>query len=274
MFFQILQKNNNEIFKKEFIDDTKSWVTKKWIFDNRGITIEEKYKESYLVNFDNGKILHCFCPYDRVFELKCNQGLGSMEITFLVEANEHSMSICIENCNTQEIKSAISFALKQKKNSKNTTEFKRVQVFKKVESNKFDSGEYIMQCQTCGQVFRYTNADLNKNEEIKKEADKINSQAAFNSFFVSYTVSAIDKQRAENKLNTMVDYSSCPKCKSSKLKRISEEELHQIQEKENAPVTSTTLSSADELKKFKELLDSGVITQEEFDAKKKELLGL
>lgn len=33
-------------------------------------------------------------------------------------------------------------------------------------------------------------------------------------------------------------------------------------------------SSADELKKYKELLDSGVITQEEFDAKKKQLMGL
>ena len=33
-------------------------------------------------------------------------------------------------------------------------------------------------------------------------------------------------------------------------------------------------SNADELKKFKELLDSGVITQEEFDEKKKQLLGL
>lgn len=33
-------------------------------------------------------------------------------------------------------------------------------------------------------------------------------------------------------------------------------------------------SEADELKKFKELLDTGIITQEEFDAKKKELLGL
>ena len=33
-------------------------------------------------------------------------------------------------------------------------------------------------------------------------------------------------------------------------------------------------SVADELKKFKELLDMGVITQEEFDAKKKQLLGL
>ena len=41
----------------------------------------------------------------------------------------------------------------------------------------------------------------------------------------------------------------------------------------NAPVVAQ-LSAADELKKFKELLDMGVINQEEFDAKKKELLGL
>ena len=33
-------------------------------------------------------------------------------------------------------------------------------------------------------------------------------------------------------------------------------------------------SNADELKKYKELFDSGVITQEEFEAKKKQLLGL
>ena len=37
---------------------------------------------------------------------------------------------------------------------------------------------------------------------------------------------------------------------------------------------SATVSVADELKKFKELLDMGAITQEEFDAKKKDLLGL
>lgn len=33
-------------------------------------------------------------------------------------------------------------------------------------------------------------------------------------------------------------------------------------------------TNADELKKYKDLLDSGAITQEEFDAKKKELLGI
>ena len=39
-------------------------------------------------------------------------------------------------------------------------------------------------------------------------------------------------------------------------------------------IVQAAVSAADELKKFKELLDMGVITQEEFDAKKKQLLGL
>ena len=40
------------------------------------------------------------------------------------------------------------------------------------------------------------------------------------------------------------------------------------------PQVIQEISVADELKKFKELLDMGIITQEEFDAKKKQLLGL
>ncbi len=40
------------------------------------------------------------------------------------------------------------------------------------------------------------------------------------------------------------------------------------------PDSASELGVADELKKYKELLDSDVITQEEFDAKKKQLLGL
>ena len=40
------------------------------------------------------------------------------------------------------------------------------------------------------------------------------------------------------------------------------------------PTVVQQVSAADEIKKFKELLDLGVITQEEFDAKKKQLLGL
>ena len=45
----------------------------------------------------------------------------------------------------------------------------------------------------------------------------------------------------------------------------------------NAPqqgVAPQQVDAAEELQKYKQLLDSGVITQEEFDAKKKQLLGI
>lgn len=52
-----------------------------------------------------------------------------------------------------------------------------------------------------------------------------------------------------------------------------------IKTKEEKNTESTTIitqssSNAEELAKFKKLLDDGIITQEEFDAKKKQLLGL
>lgn len=49
-----------------------------------------------------------------------------------------------------------------------------------------------------------------------------------------------------------------------------------IEKKKTAQTESDKSNSgnAEELKKYKELLDSGIITQEEFDAKKKQILGL
>ncbi|MFT8930064.1 MAG: SHOCT domain-containing protein [Sporolactobacillus sp.] len=50
---------------------------------------------------------------------------------------------------------------------------------------------------------------------------------------------------------------------------------HKIDEIHNSEVATTSVpSDADEILKFKQLLDAGVITQDEFDAKKKQLLGL
>ena len=42
----------------------------------------------------------------------------------------------------------------------------------------------------------------------------------------------------------------------------------------NSPDKIYSFSPADEIKKFKELLDAGIITKEEFEIKKKELLGI
>ncbi len=64
--------------------------------------------------------------------------------------------------------------------------------------------------------------------------------------------------------------------KDEAYKIISDLLINRQDEKEKvAPQTIEIKSDeADQLKKYKDLLDSGVITQEEFDAKKKQLLGL
>ena len=50
--------------------------------------------------------------------------------------------------------------------------------------------------------------------------------------------------------------------------------LNRINKANVASASTPATSPADELKKYKELLDAGVLSQEEFDAKKKQLLGL
>ena len=65
----------------------------------------------------------------------------------------------------------------------------------------------------------------------------------------------------------------CPHCNSTDVSALTKEEW-EAEKAKKAQGNSVPLSSADELKKYKELLDMGVITQEEFDAKKKQLLGL
>lgn len=52
------------------------------------------------------------------------------------------------------------------------------------------------------------------------------------------------------------------------------QKLRECKAAKNGGTVIQQASAADEIKKYKELLDMGVITQEEFDAKKKQLLGL
>ena len=53
------------------------------------------------------------------------------------------------------------------------------------------------------------------------------------------------------------------------------EKTEEIKAKQTQPsIVSAEVSAADELLKYKKLLDAGALTQEEYDAKKKQLLGL
>ena len=63
--------------------------------------------------------------------------------------------------------------------------------------------------------------------------------------------------------------------KMEEVQKYIKQKVDEAKKQKNTPiVVAGSVSSADELKKFKELLDMGIITQEEFDAKKKQLLGL
>ena len=50
------------------------------------------------------------------------------------------------------------------------------------------------------------------------------------------------------------------------------DKLEELQQRDSSP--KTNISGADEIKKYKELLDCGIIKEEEFSKKKKELLGI
>ena len=57
------------------------------------------------------------------------------------------------------------------------------------------------------------------------------------------------------------------------LKIIKDEIYKRIEEKKNQD-NKGSISQADELKKFADLKEQGIITEEEFNAKKKQILGL
>ena len=62
--------------------------------------------------------------------------------------------------------------------------------------------------------------------------------------------------------------------KMEEVYQIVSEQISNRQNNKGSVTVVNSTSNADELKKYKDLLDSGIITQAEFDAKKKQLLGL
>ncbi len=132
--------------------------------------------------------------------------------------------------------------------------------------------EFRKKCNVCGHVFCYRESDIIRNKQLAKQAKTSANLSMLNAVagtrYDSYEMS----KSANRAIDQIVDYSVCPNCNSSDLRDATDEEIKQAQS--NNGNVASIISSADELKEFKELLDSGVITQEEFDAKKKQLLGL
>ena len=252
-------------FEKQFL-----CRMEKWTFDDYGITIEKNFTEEILKKKDNGELLHFFCPYANIKKIELSKYVNLIQMTYYdKDCDTHMDAISCDDYARRDAKAAVNFALKQKK--KNKMEPENFKVYNAVTGNKFNSEEFIMHCEICGQVFRYTSGDIKRNLRKMEESDKMKTPLLDVLIYTPLKTS-VDSLRAEEKLKTVKNLNACPQCNSTKVKRISEEEFKEIQEKQSKPTTSPSV--VDELKGFKDLLDSGVITQEEFDAKKKQLLGL
>ena len=141
-----------------------------------------------------------------------------------------------------------------------------------------DSKEFRKHCNVCGHVYCYTMGDLRRNQQLIRQSERESKLGLVQTLGSSQLMGKMNMDSAQQKLDQVVDYTRCPNCHSKDVSDIPDGEPISASE---TPAASTVVSPAapaasamDELKKLKELLDMGIVTQEEFDAKKKQLLGL
>ena len=135
------------------------------------------------------------------------------------------------------------------------------------------SVESRMRCNVCGEIFCYSDDDLARNRALQQDAAKARNSALWEALGGTNLAANQYTSRADSYEAQIIDYSKCPKCHSSNLTALSKEEFESCKNN-SAGNNNSSPSAADEIKKFKDLLDAGIITQEEFDTKKKQLLGL
>lgn len=134
-----------------------------------------------------------------------------------------------------------------------------------------EASEHRMRCNVCGHIFCYTDEDIMRNTTnagMGAIAAIGGIAAALGGGTIFHTHHL--QGQADRYNDKIVDYSRCPACNSTNITEIKKGEVTQPQNDTAALVSS----SVDEIKKYKELLDMGIITQEEFEIKKKQLLGL
>ncbi len=118
---------------------------------------------------------------------------------------------------------------------------------------------------------------ISVNNEEKKELIiydsyvlcKINSKESKQLFFEDITNIGIEKNTLKI-AGVGVEFRISNLTNAESMKDVIIEKKKSVQDK----LDSSNISNADELKKYKELWDNGVISKEEFDAKKRQLLGL
>lgn len=158
-------------------------------------------------------------------------------------------------------------------NSFDTAEILKMRSKKVEEWKNEGKAEYRKKCNVCGKIFCYTEMDLHNNRVNAGQALASAIGGASSTIGGSSRATMEFGKATDRAADRVIDYNKCPECGSVDLVMLTKEEFEAEKAKQENK-NSGAVSAADELKKFKELLDMGAITQEEFDAKKKQLLGL
>lgn len=245
-------------------------------------------EDDYLAFRDDGIIYHFdknhwLAPYESITKISSLFGIVKFEGRGRGKTYRGLFKVASED--NKKLKEAISYTKSRMVANPSATfyllkpisEDGKVDIIAEEETEKlFTVYVHRKQCDKCGHIIYYTQDQL--NESIKKSKEALLSSVAGVAGAMSgnYTASAVhtaNSKKESNESDEILDLEKCPICYAkclTNLDPITMDEYKKIKAEENKPV----LSSADEIKKFKELWDMGVITEEEFNAKKKELLGL
>lgn len=125
----------------------------------------------------------------------------------------------------------------------------------------------------------FLTGNISDGEKTIYYSDCIGVQFKKSGFQIGYlqfeTAAGIMNNRANNFFNENTFTWDTTKQSNEMMEEVSEYAKSRVDYYKTAQNTAVAASSpADELKKYKELLDMNVITKEEFDAKKQQLLGL
>ena len=135
-----------------------------------------------------------------------------------------------------------------------------------------DPHEYRMKCISCGKLFSFSQKELEENSDKAMRTGITYLVGGLQYLFGSTVVGAVMEGNADRKSADIRDYNRCPYCNSADIHRLTIEEYQVEVEKNNMPTNQTSFSIADEILKFKTLLDSGIISQSEFEEQKRKLL--
>lgn len=142
--------------------------------------------------------------------------------------------------------------------------------------------EHRMQCSVCGRIFCYTDSDI-QNNKTNATFGMLLSIGSIASALGGTRYDMYEQGKAANAQYAQVkDLSHCPYCNSVSITEISVSPVPQLsnQAKEGSGVTKVALKGnpiqdEDEMMQyFREMLDIGMISQEEFEEQKKHLLGV